>query len=371
MGTVIREHVTENIGMALNYVIKSRKTLIDAADDLLKYLQGQLAGYHSLLVLASEDGEIINDYSSHQSKEKHVLDARKHWLNSITVFCRQLDKGSLKRIDLEGKSIQAPQLAFAYGLEYNCKRIGTVCAGIPKDMYHAHTEALFTLTCKQIQERLNFLHANDDGLLWASLAHEIKNSLCTINGFAQLFSLGGVYNQAYLDMILEESERCKKIVMEFMYFNKPSNDWKVINVRDLLEDLVEKYQRDHNLPDITINLTCLGAFLMKGNIEQLVRVFENLFDNAVEAMGRKGEIIMSLSSAGSYLSIKIKDNGCGMDETELAKVFEPFYTTKSSGTGLGLLYCQKVVKGHGGSILLESKPGEGTTCTLVFPVATK
>ena len=106
---------------------------------------------------------------------------------------------------------------------------------------------------------------------------------------------------------------------------------------------------------------------MKADQEQMERVFINLFTNAVEAMGGKGDIIVTLSKERDAIKIWVSDTGKGMTPEEMEKVFEPFYTTKDKGTGLGLAIVFNIIKKHKGEILVDSQKDKGTTFYMLFP----
>jgi len=100
---------------------------------------------------------------------------------------------------------------------------------------------------------------------------------------------------------------------------------------------------------------------------QLRQVFLNLILNAVQAGGSKGRLAATIRQSGRETRVTMTDNGTGMEPDKLKSVFEPFYTTKPGGTGLGLPIAQRIVAEHGGRLLLESRPGEGTTATVILP----
>jgi signal transduction histidine kinase len=98
-------------------------------------------------------------------------------------------------------------------------------------------------------------------------------------------------------------------------------------------------------------------------------VLLNLLTNAYEAMPEGGAITVSVREANGRLEIKVVDSGSGMDDTVAARVFEPFYTQKARGIGLGLAVTKRIVDSHGGSIAVDSTPGAGSTFTIELPVA--
>ena len=95
----------------------------------------------------------------------------------------------------------------------------------------------------------------------------------------------------------------------------------------------------------------------------------NLMLNAIEAMRGGGALSIAIDHSGESLRLEIADTGHGIGEEEAKKIFEPFYTTKEQGLGLGMPYAKKIIEQHGGTISLNSRPGEGTTISIVLPAA--
>lgn len=106
-----------------------------------------------------------------------------------------------------------------------------------------------------------------------------------------------------------------------------------------------------------------------GNRNLLKQVFINVIKNAIESMVKSGKIDIRLSlSCDGFISIKVKDEGNGIGEEELANIFKPFFTTKSTGTGLGLSHAYEVMEAHGGKIEVESMVGNGTIFNFLLPL---
>jgi len=111
-----------------------------------------------------------------------------------------------------------------------------------------------------------------------------------------------------------------------------------------------------NLPDDNVKIKC--------DARKIEGVLSNLINNAVQAVDGHGEVNVTTSSDSDFLTIKISDSGPGIPEKNLDKIFEPMFTTKTTGTGLGLLICKSIVEQHGGTISVSNKP---TTFTVTLP----
>lgn len=213
------------------------------------------------------------------------------------------------------------------------------------------------------------------GQLAAGVAHEINNPLGTITIFAHLLLKNIPEDspaRADIQLIIEEANRTKEIVQGLLSF---ARETKLrpgsTNMNDLIEDvlgLVVNQSLFHNikikknlyedLPTIFVDST------------QLKQVFLNMFLNAAQAMSGEGKLTIStdLDTESNIIQIRIQDNGSGIPENVLSKIFDPFYTTKEKGTGLGLAISYGIVQRHGGKIDVETEIGKGTTFIISLPV---
>jgi len=211
------------------------------------------------------------------------------------------------------------------------------------------------------------------GRLAASIAHEINNPLQAIHNCLHLIThrkLDDDKEKYYLNMAQEEVQRLIGIVQRTLDFYRPSKfkeaptDINVVveSVLALANKRLEhgkvKVQRRFS-PD----LPRLSAVA-----DQLTQVFLNLVINAVEAMPDGGNLTITTLADASRLYVRFRDAGLGIDPEEAKRIFEPFYTTKRSGTGLGLAVSYGIVQRHGGDITVESAPGRGATFVVSLPV---
>jgi two-component system NtrC family sensor kinase len=213
------------------------------------------------------------------------------------------------------------------------------------------------------------------GRLAASLAHEINNPLQTIhNGLRVMlsFSMSPDEQQEYLVMIDEEVNRLRDLVTRTLDFaRRPTQAMKPTDLNMLLQKvlaLVSKYLQHHN-----ITLQCdlapdLPSVLTTSN--EISQVFLNLLLNAAEAMAEGGSLRISTHVVDDdRIAINFADTGCGIAPEHLDHVFEPFFSTKEKGTGLGLAVSYNIVKRHNGEIIVQSAREEGTTFTVLLPIS--
>ena len=209
------------------------------------------------------------------------------------------------------------------------------------------------------------------GQLASGMAHEIHNPLTIISGEAQLylerFKEQDPKVDALLQSIIEECKRAADITRRILRFAKPAPaEVAPVDLKATIEESLtlagyqvrlERVERSVSVPD--------DLPKVRSNQNQLQEVLLNLILNACQAMGEKGgKLELFASASGSYVVLKVVDTGPGIPPYVLRKVFDPFYTTKPTGTGLGLFVSQRIIKSHGGTIELESTEGRGTCFTI-------
>ncbi|MDF2723854.1 MAG: signal transduction histidine kinase, nitrogen specific, NtrB [Paenibacillus sp.] len=210
------------------------------------------------------------------------------------------------------------------------------------------------------------------GQLAAGLAHEIRNPLTSLKGFTQLLKSRSNDDLFYYDTMLRELERINVIVNDFMTLAKPqSAKFGHCNLTNMLDHVVSILH--HHAVMMNVNLildsqTTIPTIYCDEN--QLQQVFINLIKNAIEAMPSGGDVVISVEPYTSdMICILIKDQGEGMPESIVQKLGEPFLTTKTTGTGLGLMISCRIMEHHGGILQIGSTGKNGTTVKLLLPIA--
>ena len=222
----------------------------------------------------------------------------------------------------------------------------------------------------QLKENLAAL-----GELSAGIAHEFKNALATISGYAQMIRAEELDGEAsdYANKILEQTRNITHVVTEFLKYARPLD---IANEPVPLEPLVERVVSEIAAAKPATQVRAEGTFSSVAGDESLLRqALLNLVRNAAEACADakaggdvvlKGEIILA-DGAGAQ-RIAILDNGSGIGQEALGKLFRPFYTTKSEGTGLGLAVVQKIIVQHGGQVEARNRPEGGAAFTITLPL---
>ena len=214
--------------------------------------------------------------------------------------------------------------------------------------------------------------------LAGSLAHEIKNPLSVIHMNADLLSEeltetdwpGRRRAEAKVDMIRQQCERMENLLRDFLRFSR-LRDLQMTpgSVNEQVESVLRLYQAqadkqgvevlrylDPDLPSILLHSDSLQASLI------------NLVKNALEAMENGGQLVVRTYTSPRGVSLDLIDTGCGMEDSTAIHMFEPFYSTKHGGSGLGLPTARKIIEAHGGRINVQSEVGRGTKFAIEFPM---
>jgi len=211
------------------------------------------------------------------------------------------------------------------------------------------------------------------GELAAGLAHEIRNPLGSIKGAAQYIKPGRPVeeSQEFLDIIVEEVNRLNLVVAEFLDYARPfKKDLSEIDFLKLIQKVIDGLKTVGIPPEIKINLLHdKNLPLIEADPEQIKQVLLNLVCNAMDAMPHGGELVISAKQINDKeIEIRLDDTGHGIASEDMARLFQPFFTTKEKGTGLGLAICYRIIQGHHGTITAQSKPEKGSIFLIKLPL---
>ncbi|BAB05639.1 two-component sensor histidine kinase [Halalkalibacterium halodurans C-125] len=214
------------------------------------------------------------------------------------------------------------------------------------------------------------------GRLSAGLAHEIRNPLTPIIGFVNLLKNESHLDEKakqYLRIMSDELERVRKLVNDFVIVSKPEPpELKKTSLHTLVEQVIRFMESQGSLHNVQmeVNHSIDETDELLVDASQMKQVLINLLTNAMDAMERGGTIRVETGKdlGNGMFSIKVQDEGCGMSEDQLNQLFNPFFTTKDDGLGLGLSICYRIIKNHGGTINVVSQQGEGSTFEILLPV---
>jgi len=207
----------------------------------------------------------------------------------------------------------------------------------------------------------------------STLVHEIRNPLAVIGGFARELRKEGSgkgEGAAPLDIIVSEVSRLENLVENVLGFARTSRPClRKADLNGLVREAFKRRAAVHRRADVAVSLDLavdLPGLLIDRS--QLLQVLDNLCDNAVRAMPHGGVITVTSRRVGEEVRLQVADTGPGVPSALRTKVFEPFYSTSSKGTGLGLAVASRIMDGHGGRILLEPGGRRGAAFQLFFPV---
>jgi signal transduction histidine kinase len=212
------------------------------------------------------------------------------------------------------------------------------------------------------------------GLLAAGIAHEVGNPLASISSLVQMLARRHTdpYTQEKLALVEGQLTRIQGTLRELVDFSRPATRQKsAINLNDAIDEalhIAKYYKRTKSKTiesDFAADLPPVQAVS-----DQLVQLFLNLALNAIDATDKNGRIQLSTRLVEGQIEARVRDDGHGIRPEDHAKVFQPYYTTKDNGTGLGLFVSRKIVADLGGTIDFASTPGQGTTFVVRLPFRT-
>lgn len=212
--------------------------------------------------------------------------------------------------------------------------------------------------------------------LTASIAHEIRNPVTAAKSLVQQMGEDPVSgdNIQYARVALEELDRVERSISHLLkYAREEEFRFETLALEDVVDSALESLRDRVGELQVEVDFEATAPCVMRGDVEKLRSVIVNLVRNALDAFEEVGTpkpclvLMAGENLAGSDVWLRIRDNGPGMDALVRERIFDPFYTTKSDGTGLGLALSKKVVEAHGGSIEVQADPGTGTEFLLTLP----
>ncbi|MFS0921129.1 PAS domain S-box protein [Brevibacillus sp. 179-C 1.1 NHS] len=298
--------------------------------------------HFSILMHPDQIAQAKSDFD-HMLKEKVTLDAEYHYLHP---------DGRMLLFDVKG----TPDICSSGQI------VSTVF--VARDI----TERRQSEDLLRYSDKLSVL-----GELAAGIAHEIRNPLTALKGFIQLMEGDNVANRQYLQIMRSEIDRITSITSELLLLAKPQALRFAPNgLLPLLLSVIKLLEPQALLKNVTI-LTDFPQVtsLILCEEYQIKQVFINIIKNGMEAMPLGGNLTIKVVECSHDVVIRISDQGQGIPAELLPRLGELFYSTKETGTGLGLMVSSKIIRDHGGSIDIASDVGKGTTVSIALPKALK
>jgi len=216
-------------------------------------------------------------------------------------------------------------------------------------------------------------HLNSIGSLAAGVAHEIRNPLSSIKGFAVYFKerlSGNKEDEQTADVMIAETERLNRVISQLIEFARPLELKKEkVQFAELVQHTIKLIAADAQKNKISVEIDAVANLPeLEVDPDKIKQVLLNVFLNSLAALKESGKMIIELSPGTDNLTVIISDNGTGIEKMDLPKIYDPYFTSKPAGTGLGLAVVQKIMEAHGGKIDVKSTIGEGTKVFLYFPL---
>lgn len=226
---------------------------------------------------------------------------------------------------------------------------------------------------KASQEMIRQKTLAEMGKFSLMIAHEVKNPLGIIKSSLDILKQDQDLSSdnMMVSYIEDEIKRMNKLIEEFLEFARPASpNFRLTNLDDLLRECVTRFElQSHDFPTtFHLDLPPKPSFV-DVDPDLLTRVFSNIVKNGIEIHDSESTITISSRITGNQWICAFKDNGPGISSDDIAKIYEPFYTTRSKGSGLGLAFVSQVVKAHNGSISAENNEEGGACFTIALPIS--
>lgn len=278
-----------------------------------------------------------------------------------------------RRVNLDDDTLEALQLI--------TEQVATATSNA---QLYAETRALALDLERRVEERTRELREAQEqmihseklavaGQLAAAMAHEINNPLQSMRLYLGLIAEqldDDSANQEYLDVVQEQVDRIAGIVSRLLdqLYHPTEEVHTSIDINALIIDLINWLNRQLQDADVTVELELSDTLpLVVGAHNGLRQVCLNILMNAIEAMPDGGALHIASETVEDTICVKFTDSGVGIASDDLRQVFDPFYTTKPNGSGLGLAVSYRIVQEHNGDLAIESRPDIGTTVHMILP----
>ena len=386
--------------------------------DIIRAMHSSTSLQEVLQVVVTKSADVLNAQGALLrilNKETNQFDVRAAWgvgeryLSKGPVTTEKLlsDSRELHKVKIitdiwHAPRVEYPQEAWHEGirmmvdvpLDVREQMIGLIRIYLPQRREFSDDELDFIITvaeqCACIIERVQLMEnqqAQFDhlatqmekmsslGRMAAGIAHEINNPLAGIllysSNMSKKVPQGGPLEEG-LNIIIKETQRCKTIIQGLLEFARDREPQKVpADINAIMETALGILDNEFRLRHVGLELQ-LAENMVKTLLDenQIEQVFINLLLNAIHAVEENGRVTIqtAVDSENNKVQVEITDNGCGIAADDIEKIFEPFYSTRAKGTGLGLAVSYGIVKNHQGDIRVYSVPGETTRFTIELPI---
>ncbi|MCG2661404.1 MAG: PAS domain S-box protein [Kiritimatiellae bacterium] len=324
------------------------KTINQATSDLLGYSEDELIGKSVATIFAEEEEE-------EEEEEKMPFKG--------TGLKKLIDEGSIRDYDVTYRTKSGEKIPVSFSGSVMRDKEGELVGivGIARDMRDSKDDVVRS-------EKLAFT-----GRIAASIAHEIRNPLTnvimSVQHLAQAFKSSDP-RAKHVEIVLRNAERINYLITELLNCARPPKlDMHACDIHKLLENVLASTKTKIASQKIkTVKKFTSKPSVLSLDKEQMERAFLNIIINAVEAMPKAGQLTIMTEHKENVFVVKIQDTGKGIPDGDIIRIFDPFFSSRQGGVGLGLTICYGVIVSHHGTIEVESKLKAGTTFTVSLPV---
>ncbi len=366
---------TDSLERSIRYSL-AQATMIKAVKENEAKFRTVFEKSQDMIFITDESGRLMSVSNSAVSLtgfEVHELLE----MRSSDLYANQQEGEEIEQILAKNHEVSGHKVALR--TKSNERRICTVYATMQSDRYGKRycQGVLHDLTAKIREERATMLSEKMEATrrFMLMLAHEVRNPLTNIGlaleGFSAELPEENDFND-YLEIIKRNAKRIDNLVTQLLDSSRPTAlELKPCSLQDVVRQTLEEAKDRLALKKIKLHTSYTDdADIAMIDMEKMQIALTNILVNAVEAMAEaRGILRISTKRKGQRLVVSIADNGCGISPDFVNRLFEPYFTSKSSGMGLGLAATLNIVQSHGGTIDVESKEGEGTVFCLSFDAA--
>jgi signal transduction histidine kinase len=211
--------------------------------------------------------------------------------------------------------------------------------------------------------------------LTATFAHEIRNPIAAAKSLVQQMGEDptSAENVEYAKVALDELARVERSVSHLLKYAKEEDyNFDNVNLASVLDAALTQMRAKLESKSVTVSRNYLSGPTVRADPDKLRQVFSNVIDNAIDAMESttaERRIDLAIQTGEGFATVRIKDNGCGIAADKIGKIFNPFFTSKPNGTGLGMAVAKKIIEAHSGLIKVDSRLGAGTEFLFSIPLA--
>ena len=352
--------------------------IIDSADSLSKGLEKIEKGDFNivLLDLTLPDSRGIETFMKVQRRAFSIPVVILTGLDDRDTAVKAVNMGAQDYLPKHNLDTGILVRSVRYALERHFNLIERKRAEEELKVYSKKLKDIVSLRTKELVEAQEKLIRQEKlatmGQLSGAVAHELRNPLGVISNAVYFLKMtldgSNEVTQTYMDIIEKEVLNSNKIISDLLDFSRIKPVIKEsFDLAILIDDLLKKQDIPENIN--IIKKIKLDFPFVKGDIRQIEQILLNLIINAIQAMPDGGELEILIAPLDKGVKLSIKDTGVGISEENMGKIFEPLFTTKARGIGLGLSVVQNLLEVNDGEFHLESKEGEGTVFTIILPGA--